>query len=226
MTWRVTDTGPGDPAWNMAVDDALLENAATLGGPVLRFYGWTQPAATFGYFQRHADIAAWTPLRPLIRRPTGGGLVSHAADWTYSIVIPPGDPWHEARAADSYLRLHQWLAASLRAANVPAVLAPVASKEIPGQCFAGAEQSDVLLDGRKIAGAAQRRTRCGLLIQGSVQNLPAGADRPLWQAKMIGAPDPAAPENWVEWSLPQPLLARAGELADQKYSSSSHNQRR
>ena len=59
----------------MALDEALLTHVAGLGRPVLRFYGWTEPAATFGYFQHHAEIAPATRLRPPIRRPTGGGLV-------------------------------------------------------------------------------------------------------------------------------------------------------
>ena len=92
--WYWLDSSTGDAPANMAWDEALLEAAAELGRPVLRTYAWATPAATFGYFQRHADIAAWTPLRPLIRRPTGGGLVSHAADWTYAIVVPPRHPWY------------------------------------------------------------------------------------------------------------------------------------
>jgi hypothetical protein len=173
----------------------------------------------FGYFQKYADIAAWTPLRPLIRRPTGGGLVPHDADWTYSIAIPPSDPWYELRAKESYLRLHQWIAASLRAADIPVELAAAAHKEIPGQCFAGAEQSDVLLKGRKIAGAAQRRTRDGLLIQGSIQRLPPNADRSLWQREFLAQiqSDP--------WTLPPELEKRAQELTVQKYQSEAYNQR-
>src|SRR5690349_5464521 len=101
MSWKILDTGEGDGAWNMALDEALLEAAATIGGPVMRFYGWTEPAATFGYFQKFEEIAAWTTLRPLIRRPTGGGLVTHDADWTYSVIIPPGTDWYAAKALES-----------------------------------------------------------------------------------------------------------------------------
>ena len=89
MSWFYLDTGKGESAWNMALDEALLHSVAAIGQPFLRFYGWNEPAATFGYFQKYADIAAWSPLRPLIRRPTGGGLVPHDADWTYSVIIPP-----------------------------------------------------------------------------------------------------------------------------------------
>lgn len=221
MSWLFIDTGKCAPAWNMAVDEALLLGVARIGNPILRFYGWTEAAATFGYFQRHADIAAWTPLRPLIRRSTGGGLVPHDADWTYSVIIPPAHPWYELRAVESYLQLHRWVTAALRAADIPAELALSARKEIPGQCFAGAEQYDVLVAGRKVAGAAQRRAREGLLIQGSIQSLPAAADRARWQEQMI-----ANPAVWREFALSDEVRASADELTKSKYSQQAYNERR
>jgi len=226
MTWRHLDTGPGEPAFNMGFDEALLESATASASPVLRFYSWTEPAATFGYFQKYAEIAAWTPLRPLIRRTTGGGLVPHEADWTYSLVFPPTHPWYHLRASESYLRLHQWLARALVAADVPAELALVGRKEIPGQCFAGAEQFDVLLSGRKVAGAAQRRAREGLLIQGSVQSLPAGANRANWRTQMLICADATWQVAWEKWSPPASFAERVRELAAAKFSQTSHNQRR
>ena len=77
----------------MAVDAALLQAAPSLASPVLRFYSWAEPAATFGYFQKYSDVERMTLLRPLVRRPTGGGLVPHDSDWTYSMVFPPGTAW-------------------------------------------------------------------------------------------------------------------------------------
>ena len=88
-SWFLLQSGPGNPAFNMALDEALLEASAHVGKPVLRFYGWAEPAATFGYFQKFADVERATLLRPLIRRPTGGGIVPHDADWTYSLVFSP-----------------------------------------------------------------------------------------------------------------------------------------
>lgn len=222
MTWKILDTGKGESAWNMALDEALLEFIAQINSPILRFYGWTEPAATFGYFQPYAEIAAWTELRPLIRRPTGGGLVPHDNDWTYSIIIPPTDPWYKLRATESYQRLHEWIAAALQKSGINAALAASANKEIPGQCFAGAEQHDILLNGRKIAGAAQRRAREGLLIQGSIQNIPEESDRPQWQRAMTETL--AAP--FENWTLPTKILSRANDLATAKFSQPSHNQRR
>lgn len=221
MSWFYLDTGRGESAWNMALDEALMHHIAKISRPILRFYGWTEPAATFGYFQKYADIAAWTSLRPLIRRPTGGGLVPHDADWTYSVIIPPSHRWYELRAAESYLQLHRWVAAALRAADIPAQLAPTARKEIPGQCFAGAEQNDILLNNRKIAGAAQRRAREGLLIQGSIQSLPADADRALWQQQML-----ANAVVWEKFELREEVEKHAADLVAAKYSRADYNERR
>src|SRR6185436_19593961 len=137
--------------------EALIELASRTGRPVLRTYGWTAPAATFGYFQRFADVSALTPLRPLIRRPTGGGLVPHDNDWTYSVAIPPVDAWFDLKAVESYRRIHQWLQASFQKLNVATPLSPARIEGGPGQCFVGAETFDLLHRGTKIAGAAQRR---------------------------------------------------------------------
>ena len=225
--WFLLDSGPAAPAANMALDEALLEACAEFGRPVLRFYGWTQPAATFGYFQRHAEIAALTPLRPLVRRPTGGGLVSHAADWTYSVVAPPGHAWHSLRAAESYRQMHEWLRAAFAELGLLTALAPRCDAAGPGQCFGGGwEQSDLLHQGRKLAGAAQRRNKLGLLIQGSVQPLPAGLTRAAWQAAMTRVAERSGGVAWTELIPGHELTERAAALAAKKYSQPAHNERR
>src|SRR5258707_5016539 len=94
MSWLLLNSGRCDAAFNMALDEALLEAMPRLNHPVLRFYGWTEPAASFGYFQKYSEVQQLTPLRPLLRRPTGGGIVPHVADWTYSLVWPAGHPWY------------------------------------------------------------------------------------------------------------------------------------
>lgn len=227
-TWLFLDDPPREPALNMALDEALLEQVGAFGVPILRCYGWQEPAATFGYFQRHDEIAALTPLRPLIRRPTGGGLVPHANDWTYSLVIPAGHTWHRLRAAQSYLQLHERLRDALNRLGLPAQLASLAQAQPagPGQCFVGAEQHDLLLNGRKIAGAAQRRNRFGLLVQGSVQPPPPGITR----AEFHNALRESAAECWgTEWrpfGAMTDLLTRAQELVGEKYSRPEYNERR
>ena len=209
----------------MAWDETLLESVARLTSPVLRFYGWTEPAATFGYFQKFADVEGMTKLRPLIRRPTGGGLVPHDADWTYSLAFPPGNPWYELKAVESYRRAHEWVRAAFARSSLVTELSPCCRKEVPGQCFIGAEQFDVLWQDRKIAGAAQRRTRDGLLIQGSIQP-PPGVDRGAFENAFRAV----ASDEWgVEWQplLVDPVLAkRVRELSGEKYSRREFNERR
>ena len=225
-TWHWLDTGACACDYNMALDQALMYLAPQFGHPILRFYGWTQPAASFGYSQCHADIELITPLRPLVRRPTGGGLVPHNADWTYSAVFPPNHAWYSLKAAESYERIHQWVRDSFAGLGMTTSLAQCAVKEAPGQCFIGAEKSDVMWKGRKIAGAAQRRTHQGLLIQGSVQPPPLDLARPAWQESMLRI----AREQWgVCWSPlhpPESLIALAEELKRTKYSQPAYNERR
>jgi lipoyl(octanoyl) transferase len=224
--WYLLQQGKQAAAYNMALDEALLESAPELGRPVLRFYGWREAAASFGYAQKYAEIERWTMLRPLLRRPTGGGLAPHDADWTYSAVFPPRHPWYQLKAVESYRRVHEWIRDTFASIKVPTTLAPSSQKEISGQCFVGAEKFDVVWHGRKIAGAAQRRTRTGLLIQGSVQPPPIPLVRENWQAAMCET----AHRQWaVEWHA----LEITGKLAEMtnglqaaKYLQAAYNQKR
>lgn len=208
----------------MALDEALLEGAAEIGKPVLRFYGWQEPAATFGYFQKYADVELMTGLRPLLRRPTGGGLVPHKNDWTYSVAFPPGHEWYQLKAEESYRRVHEWIRDAFTLLGLPTELSPCCQKDIPGQCFIGAEKYDLLNGGKKIAGAAQRRNKHGLLIQGSVQPPPPKLSRASWQEAMKSV----AQNSWgVAWSEFKAIPSkRIEELAREKYAVTGYNQKR
>jgi len=224
--WYLLASGAGDYAFNMALDEALLQGASRLGRPVLRFYSWTEPAASFGYFQRYAEIEQMTRLRPLVRRPTGGGLVPHDADWTYSAVFPPGDGWYGFHATESYRQMHEWIRASLARLTLATELAPACSKTLPGQCFQGHEMFDLLWRGRKIAGAAQRRTRDGLLIQGSVQARQLSLARADWEKAMCEVARDEQGANWSAFEPDTPLTERALALVRVKYSQAGYNRRR
>ena len=237
-TWLLLQSGPGDPALNMALDEALLEAMSRLGRPVLRFYGWTEPAATFGYFQKYADVERATHLRPLIRRPTGGGVVPHDADWTYSLVFPPGHEWHSLKAEESYRRVHAWIQSAFAKLNVTTELALRSQKSAIRNsdksrardesrcpqsaigCFVGYEKSDLLWHGRKIAGAAQRRNKLGLLIQGSVQSRCIGISiaRTDWQKAMGDVGRVEFGIEWLDFAPDETLRERAEFLSKQKYS--------
>lgn len=215
MNWLLLESGPGEPAGNMALDEALLEHAARLGQPVLRFYDWTEPCATFGYSQKITDIEAATALRPLIRRCTGGGLAPHDGDWTYSLIFPPGHEWTTLPAAESYRRTHALLQTAFQKIGIETELANCCRRPKPGECFEGHELHDLLWNGKKIAGAAQRRNRFGLLIQGSVQTLGDWLQQD-WMDALAG-------DCAILDETPQ---TRAGELAATKYRLDSYNRKR
>ena len=225
MNWLLLDSGSCAPAFNMALDEALLEARPRLQKPVLRFYRWRESAASFGYFQKFSDVQAATLLRPLVRRPTGGGIVPHDVDWTYSLAFPTNHEWYSFKATESYQRVHEWIQSAFAKLNVVTELAPCCKKSLPGQCFVGHEKSDLLWRGKKIAGAAQRRTREGLLIQGSVQPPPISLERVKWESAMRDvARDVWGKED--DFVSDQPLLQRVEELIREKYANDSYNRKR
>ena len=114
------DVMPRSAAMNMAIDEALLETTAF---PAIRFYRWRSPALSFGYFGRFADVAIYAAERDLVRRWTGGGIVLHGHDLTYSIVIPASDRvFHESSIA-IYEKIHRALASALNGVGEHAVVA-------------------------------------------------------------------------------------------------------
>lgn len=153
-------------ALNMAVDEALLADASV---PVLRFYRWRQPSLSFGYFGRYAEVADQSREREIIRRWTGGGIVPHGSDVTYSVIIPAAHPFFEKSSPEIYSALHETVRRALASNGVSATLAGSAAPKISENCFANAVRADVMSAHGKIAGAAHRRTRSGLLHQGSIQ---------------------------------------------------------
>ena len=215
MDWLLLESGPAAPAYNMALDEALLENSTAIGRPILRFYDWTQPSATFGYSQKIAELETATALRPLIRRCTGGGLVPHDGDWTYSLAFPKDHDWTALPATESYRRVHALLQAAFQEIGTKTTLADCCRRPKPGECFEGHELHDLLWKGKKIAGAAQRRNRFGLLIQGSVQPLNDWPHQN-WMRALAG-------DCGLLDTLPE---ARANELVATKYSLNSYNRKR
>ena len=189
MQLDLLPTRTGGAAENMATDFLLLQRYPRAGVSRFRHYGWRGPAFTFGYGQKIAVVrealAAVEPPFELCRRATGGGIVDHRDDWTYALVIPRGHPLEELRATESYRAVHEALAAALREQGVAAVTKPCGEAEAgdgaaagpAGVCFQRAEVYDVVHErtGEKIAGAAQKRNKRGLLCQGSVWRPAAGA---------------------------------------------------
>jgi len=164
-TWLLLESPAGGAAENMAIDETLLQTAEKRGRPLLRVYAWLKPSVSFGYFQKiPAHLAS---SYDLVRRPTGGGLVYHGQDTTYTVVVPPAHPLYKMSTLNAYGALHQAVAAAL---EMPSALHDAAAQSPQGQyeCFQKPVRGDVVIDGRKLAGGAQRRTRRGMLHQGSI----------------------------------------------------------
>jgi lipoyl(octanoyl) transferase len=183
MNLEILPTRIAGAAENMAVDFLLLQRYPKPAVARFRHYGWRAPAWTFGYSQKIAFVRGRLPSDSsgdLCRRPTGGGIVDHREDWTYALVIPRGHALEEQRATESYRIVHERLATALGAQGVPCVakaspdetagdpLLEASAKE--GVCFQRVELYDVVhaKTGAKIAGAAQKRNKHGLLFQGSI----------------------------------------------------------
>ena len=224
------DATPRSAAVNMAIDEALLETAKV---PSIRFYRWNSPALSFGYFGKFADVANYAPRRDLVRRWTGGGIVFHGDDLTYSIVIPANDPAFSESSMLIYEKIHCALRSALLANGERAELAPVAGVVDAGaaiidrgySCFANPVRADVMVNGRKVAGAAQRRTRGGLLHQGSIQ-LARGWVRVAATTGHVDLGNGLAErfakelsEGRNEKSLSNTLVERAEKIAEQKYNT-------
>jgi len=179
---RLLIDGPASGAWNMAVDEALLRCCSL---PTLRVYGWEEATVTFGTFERLEEIKKWRPHLPLIRRWTGGGLVEHGTDWTYSLIIPSGEAWLKLPRAESYRAIHGELREALEQGGIAGLELAGEDSGGAGGCFVRPVPGDLLWHGQKIAGAAQRRTRQGLLHQGSVQSMPPGSLQPETVAALL-----------------------------------------
>ena len=203
------DRGAADAALNMAIDEALLEEASL---PTLRFYGWRRPSLSFGYFGKFEDVATEREQRDIVRRWTGGGSVLHGEDLTYALVTPATASAAGLGPATIYAALHSAIRDALLMTGQEAELAPVAASKISDACFANPVRDDVMLRGRKIAGAAQRRTRGGFLHQGSIQ-LP-GLDESFRERFAAAlAPDIRHGE------IAPAVRERAAHLAAEKYAT-------
>ena len=173
MFCRLFIDPPASGAWNMAVDETLLESAADGGGFSLRFYRWQEPTLSLGYFQQYDD--RWQHAAslncPAVRRATGGGAILHDREITYSIAVPPGH-----RLAVKHIALYETIHAALIDvlagygihASLCQAKAGKCGRSQPFLCFQRRSPGDVLLSDVKIAGSAQRRCRGAVLQHGSV----------------------------------------------------------
>ncbi len=227
-TWDFWQDDAQEPALNMAYDEALLMTAAARARPLLRFYAWDRPAVTIGYVQRQAAAPAGFAV---VRRLTGGGVVYHDHDFTYTVVVPEGHWLTGLDRLHSYRWINRSVQAGLERCRLSAALA---AAEIPQHvdrltmvCFQNPTRYDVLLAGRKVAGSAQRRTRDGLLHQGS---LHFGGPLPVPRAVLaeaLGAAFVATLNLSLEpWTPSAEVSVLAEQLVAERYRSDAWNGRR
>lgn len=220
------------PAMNMAMDEALFQCLPTTTRPILRIYSWTTSCLTIGCFQRFvAARQSVSPETPVIRRCTGGGIVAHGEDLTYSLTVPRTSPLFQLERMESYRFANHILAQVLEKFGISCCMAQqklAATEDLERmRCFVTPTRYDLLLEnGTKIAGAAQRRNAHGYLHQGSLLLTPLGLD----YAQIVAALINEFSSRFS--SLPFPLEKQqkrakiATRLLAEKYTTAAWNQRR
>ena len=158
-------------SWNMAVDQAILENANESGTTTLRFYLWKPATVSLGYFQPLGQRDQHSPSIqcPLVRRSTGGGAIVHDQELTYSLCVPSRSRWASENQA-LYSEVHSALIECLRGFGVSSALVEkqVVQKPEPFLCFQRRAAGDVVCQDFKICGSAQRRIDKSILQHGSI----------------------------------------------------------
>lgn len=226
--WQFWQDGAHAPAWNMAADEALLKDSPGRGVPLLRCYSWDRPAVSIGYVQ---TLDAAPAGYSAVRRPTGGGVVYHDFDYTFSVNFPMGHWLTGLDRIRSYNCLNRALRRAVCFLGFPAELS---AQEIPHGvdrarmvCFTNPTRYDLLLEGRKIAGCAQRRTADGLLHQASLHfggPLPVERER-ITQALLQGLRE----EMGISTAPVEPgrgLLDQIETLVTTKYGTDDWNRLR
>ena len=173
---RLLQDAPLDGPVNMARDEALMTRVGTgESAPTLRLYQWDPPTISLGYFQRYAEYEALPPPArdlPVVRRQTGGGAILHDLELTYSLTLPVDHPLLAKGSNRLYELMHDGIVACLGELGVTA--SPCGHTDDSGPtrgpffCFDRRHAYDVLIDGNKVAGSAQRRTRQAVLQHGSI----------------------------------------------------------
>lgn len=178
--WRLILSSPASGAWNMALDEAILEAAASQReAPTLRLYAWEPACLSLGYAQPIQDVDQ-TALAAygwhLVRRPTGGRAILHVDELTYSVSGPEDEPRLTGGVLESYRLLSAALLNALHRLGIPAQASPtkipeptaVARREPNPVCFEVPSNYEITYQGLKIIGSAQARRKGGVLQHGSL----------------------------------------------------------
>lgn len=180
MDCRLIVDEPASGAWNMAVDEALMESVASGGPATLRLYQWKDPTLSLGYFQPHEERGSHEPSvgLPCVRRSSGGGALVHDRELTYSLALPAEftqgrDPnWLYCQAHRAVIDSIAELGGDPDRMSLCEPAPADGPTEDPFLCFQRRADGDLLVEspgGRdKVCGSAQRRRRGGLLQHGGV----------------------------------------------------------
>ena len=170
---RLLNMGANPAAMNMAIDEAILLAQKVQPNPTLRFYEWSSPAFSFGYFQ---DIASEVDVEAcradgieLVKRMTGGGTVVHGWELTYTLVLPRDVA--EMDISEAYQRIGHSLVKAFQKLGVPAQCYATCSdspETAPNICLTNPAEHDVMSDDKKLAGVSVRRNRGGIMFQGYI----------------------------------------------------------
>jgi lipoyl(octanoyl) transferase len=213
LIW-IDDSFPRPAALNMAIDEALLMQPST--AVIFRTYRWQSRSVSFGCFSKWAPVKEQYPNWDLVRRWTGGGIVEHGADFTYSLVLLRAKK--SLRAQSLYEALHLSIAEAFRENGKPVALSEGMGDGSSMNCFDRPVQHDVTRGGIKIAGAAIRRLRDRLLLQGSIQRTDLWPDLGSRLAHKLSATVRKQP------ILPE-IIDRAARIADEKYGTDAWTRR-
>ncbi|MDE3055342.1 MAG: hypothetical protein KGI80_01410 [Verrucomicrobiota bacterium] len=166
------DTGIASAEENMRRDEELLDGLE--GEPILHLYRWSFPSLTYGYFIRPEEWLDLFLLKKsgldLARRPTGGGLLFHLWDLAFSFLLPASHPKYSTSVLENYRFVNGAVARAVETC-FPHVFPELAPHEVGAGgrfCMAAPTRYDVIFQGKKIAGAAQRKGRRGYLHQGTI----------------------------------------------------------
>jgi lipoate-protein ligase A len=229
VNFRLIIDRPAPGAWNMAVDEVLLLDAAENGTATLRLYGWSEPTLSLGYFQRYADREKHPASCgcAIVRRQTGGGAILHDRELTYSLVLPETHVLAR-HTGQLYRTMHQAFIETLSTTNSPTpnwrlqlrnAESQLAPDDEPFLCFQRQSQGDLVLLSAaeqhvcKILGSAQRRYHGAVLQHGSLllERSPAAPElaglRDLSNLNVAAETVAAAVTNRLENVLGTRLLA-------------------
>ena len=175
-TWRVIEHPPARGAWNMAVDEAILESVYSGDSkPTLRLYSWQPACLSLGLAQPFAEVDTQTLAGmgwDVVRRPTGGRAILHVDELTYAVIAPETEPRVAGGVLASYLRLSKALLEALRLIG----LCPEANEKDPDKksdkpnpvCFEVPSNYEITVNERKLIGSAQARRKEGVLQHGAL----------------------------------------------------------